>query len=61
MTLPVSATTEQAFTAINIMKTRLQNKMKDKFLTNYLIIYTEKENIEKFSADSNIDYFHCTK
>ena len=41
-TLPVStATTERAFSAMNIVKTRLRNKMEDDFLTNSMF-YTLK-------------------
>ena len=58
LTLPVStATTEQAFSAMKIVKTSLRNKMEDDFLTDSLIMYIEKEIAEKFSIDSIIDDF----
>ena len=35
-------TTERAFSAMKIIKTRLRNQMNDDFLANYLIVYIEK-------------------
>jgi hypothetical protein len=47
LTLPVStATTERAFSAMKLVKTRLRNKMEDGFLRDCLIIYIEKEIAE---------------
>jgi hypothetical protein len=41
LTLPVStATTERAFSAMKIVKTRLRNRMENDFLANYLILST---------------------
>ncbi|KAL5854183.1 hypothetical protein ACOSQ4_003985 [Xanthoceras sorbifolium] len=58
LTLPVStATTERAFSAMKLVKTGLRNKMDDKFLANYLVVYIEKEIAEKFSSESIIDDF----
>jgi hypothetical protein len=51
LTLPISkVTTEQAFSAMNIVKIRLCKKLEDDFLTNYLVIYTEEEIAENFST-----------
>jgi hypothetical protein len=62
LTLPVStATTEQAFSAMKIVKTRLRNLMEDDFLTNYLIVYIEKEIAETFTIDMIIDDFYSMK
>jgi hypothetical protein len=36
-------TIEQAFSTMNIVKTRLCNKVKNEFLINYLILYIERE------------------
>ena len=59
LTLPVStATAERAFSSMKIVKTRLRNKMEDDFLTDSLIMYIEKEIVEKFDIDSIIDDFH---
>ena len=62
LTLPVStATTEQAFSAMNIVKTRLRNKIEEKFLTDSLMLYIEKEIAATFSTDSIIDDFRDMK
>jgi hypothetical protein len=58
LTLPVStATTERAFSAMNIIKTRLRNKIEDEFLTDSLMLYIEKEIAATLSIDSIIDDF----
>jgi hypothetical protein len=62
LTLPVSTTTtEQAFSAMKIVKTRLRNRMEDDFLANYLIVYIEKEIAERFTIDMIIDDFYSMK
>ncbi|GMJ10081.1 hypothetical protein like AT1G19260 [Hibiscus trionum] len=62
LTLPVStATTERAFSAMKIVKTGLRNKMEDDFLSDYLIVYIEKEIAEKFTNNSIIDDFDFMK
>jgi hypothetical protein len=59
--LPVSnATTERAFSAMELVKTRLRNKMEDEFLRDCLLIYIEKEMAE-FSVDTIIDDFNSKK
>ncbi|XP_042400838.1 uncharacterized protein LOC121990842 [Zingiber officinale] len=58
LTLPVStATTERSFSAMNIVKTRLRNKMEDEFLNDCLLVYIEKQIAKKFSIDSLVDDF----
>jgi hypothetical protein len=58
LTFPVStATTERAFSAMNIIKTRLHNKIEDKFLTDSLMLYIEKEITAILSTDSIINDF----
>ena len=43
LTLLVStATTEQAFLAMKVIKTNLRNKMENDFLTDSLMLYIEK-------------------
>ncbi|XP_062158828.1 uncharacterized protein LOC133866325 [Alnus glutinosa] len=62
LTLPVStATTERAFSAMNIVKTRLRNKIEDEFLTDSLMVYIEKEVAATISIDSIIDGFRDSK
>jgi hypothetical protein len=62
LTLPVStATSKRAFSAINIVKTRLRNKIKDGFVTDSLMVYIEREVIVTVSIDSIIDDFRDLK
>ncbi|CAL5384725.1 unnamed protein product [Camellia sinensis] len=62
LTLPVStATTERAFSVMNIVKTSLRNKMEDEFLTDCLVVYIEKEIAENFSSEMIIDDFYSLK
>ncbi|KAG4939289.1 hypothetical protein JHK82_045012 [Glycine max] len=49
------------FQIMKIIKTRLHNKMEDDFLTNYMIIYIEKQIVEKFITNIIIDYFPSMK
>jgi len=58
LTLPVStATTERAFSAMKIVKTRLRNKMEDEFLADNLVVYIEKEISGSFNSDLILDDF----
>nr|XP_043615833.1 uncharacterized protein LOC122587715 [Erigeron canadensis] len=58
LTLPVStATSERAFSAMKIVKTRLRSTMSDDFLKSCLILYIEKEITETFSTDQLIHDF----
>jgi hypothetical protein len=62
LTLSVSAaTTERAFSAMNIVKTRLRNKIEDEFLTDSLMVYIEREVAATISIDSIIDGFRDSK
>ena len=62
LTLPVStATVEIAFLAMKIVKTKLRNKMEDKFLANNLIVYIEREIAEMFDSDFVLDDFVSIK
>ena len=58
MTLPVStATTERSFSAMKIIKTKLRNKMKGRFLADSMTVYIEREIAASISSDSIINYF----
>ncbi|XP_059451085.1 uncharacterized protein LOC132181870 [Corylus avellana] len=46
---------EWAFSAMNIVKIRLRNKIEDEFLTDSLMLYIEREIAATFSTDSIID------
>ena len=62
LTLPVStATTKRAFSAMKAVKTNLQNKMKNDFLTDSLMLYIEKDIFLIFSLDSIINDFEDLK
>ncbi|GAV57732.1 Dimer_Tnp_hAT domain-containing protein, partial [Cephalotus follicularis] len=62
LTLPVSTvTTERAFSAMKIIKTRLRSKMEDDFITNCLVVYIEHAIAEKISVDKIIDDFYDMK
>ena len=52
-----TATTERAFSAMKLVKTRLRNKMEDGFLRDCLVTYIEKEIAVKISTDAIIDEF----
>jgi hypothetical protein len=54
----VSTTTnKRAFSAMKVVKTRLHNKMDDKFLANTLVVYIEREIFENFNFDLILDDF----
>ncbi|KAK3212857.1 hypothetical protein Dsin_017563 [Dipteronia sinensis] len=58
LTLPVStATTERAFSAMNLLKTPLRSKMENDFLANCLVVYIEREFADSIDMDSIIDEF----
>jgi len=62
LTLHVSTTTiERAFSAIKIVKIRFRNRMENDFIVNYLIVYIEKEIVERFTIDMIIDDFYFMK
>nr|KAJ0203223.1 hypothetical protein LSAT_V11C500276980 [Lactuca sativa] len=62
LTLPVStATTERSFSAMNLIKTRLRNKMEDEFLNDSLVLHFERELAEKISLETIIEDFKNAK
>ena len=62
LTLPVfPATTERAFSAMNVIKTNLRNKMKDEFLLDAMILFIERDIAMTISMDSIIDNFEDLK
>jgi hypothetical protein len=55
LTLPVStATTERAFSAMKFVKIRLQRKMGDAYLRDYLVVYIERELAAMICSDDII-------
>ncbi|XP_078433038.1 uncharacterized protein LOC144704473 [Wolffia australiana] len=62
LTLPVStATTEQSFSALKIVKTRLRTSMGDSWLVNLLTIYIEKGIARNIPIDSVVSGFNAMK
>ena len=62
LTLPVStATTEQAFSAMKLLKTRLCNRMEDELLVDNMIVYIEKEIAGNFTIEMIMDEFYSMK
>ncbi|XP_074323635.1 uncharacterized protein LOC141660540 [Apium graveolens] len=62
LTLPVStSTTERSFSAGSFVKNKLRNKMHDEYLTNFLILFLEKEIARTITIDSIIDEFRDLK
>ncbi|KAL6141656.1 hypothetical protein ACLB2K_059944 [Fragaria x ananassa] len=58
LTLPIStATTERVFSSMNIIKSRLRNKMEDDFLDDLMVLYVEKEFADSVDNDSVIQEF----
>ena len=56
LTLPVStATTERAFSAMKLLKTRFRNRMYDEFLADNMIVYIEKEIARNFTIEMIMD------
>ena len=62
LTLPVStATTERAFSVMNVIKTDLRNKMEDEFLSDTMMLFIERDFSATISTDSIIDDFEDLK
>ncbi|XP_028077986.1 uncharacterized protein LOC114279900 [Camellia sinensis] len=62
LTLPIStATSEYAFSAMKLVKSKLRNRMEDGFLASYLITYIEKDIARGFDVDSIIHAFDIMK
>ncbi|KAL6517883.1 hypothetical protein OROMI_033584 [Orobanche minor] len=58
LTLPVAtASVERAFSAMNIVKTDLRNKMGDDFLTDCLVCYIERDVFLGIDNETIIQYF----
>ncbi|XP_062013984.1 uncharacterized protein LOC133730401 [Rosa rugosa] len=61
LTLPVStATTERAFSSMNIIKNKFQNKIEDEFLDELMVLYIEKEFADSIDNDSVIAEFEVS-
>jgi hypothetical protein len=59
LTLHVSTpTTERAFSAMKIIKTRLRSRMEDEFLADHMVVYIEKEIAKNFISEMVMDEFY---
>jgi hypothetical protein len=56
-----TASEEHAFSTLNIIKTRLHNKMEDDFLANNMPVHTEVEVMEDYNHEDIIDDFNDVK
>ena len=62
LTLLIStATTERAFSVMNVIKTDLRNKMEDEFLSDTMMLFIERDIAVTISTDSIIDDFEDLK
>ena len=62
LTIPIStATTERAFSAMKLLKTRLRNRMEDEFLADNMIVYIKKEIARNFTIEMIMDEFYSMK
>jgi hypothetical protein len=58
LTLPVSsATSERAFSAMKIVKTRLRTTMCDQWMVDLLVIYIERVIAKAINVDDIVKYF----
>ena len=62
LTLSVSTTTtERAFSAMKLLKTRLHNRMEDELLADNMIVYIENEITGNFTMEMIMDEFYSMK
>ena len=62
LTLSVSTTTtEWAFSAMKLLKTRLHNRMEDELLADNMIVYIENEITGNFTMEMIMDEFYFMK
>ena len=62
LVLPVAtASVERCFSAMNVVKKKLRNKMGDQFMSDCLVCYVEKDMFSAISNDEVIDLFKKMK
>ena len=60
--LPVATTTvERVFSTIHIVKSRLQNRMGDKWMNDSLVVYIEKDIFDKIDNEVIMKWFQNIK
>ncbi|KAL5539390.1 hypothetical protein UlMin_043142 [Ulmus minor] len=57
----VTATVERAFSAMNVVKNRLCNRMEDQWMNDILLIYIEKDIFNKLDNELIMQCFQCMK
>ena len=59
--IPIStATTERAFSAMNIIKNKLRSKMGDEYLGDCMVLHIEKEYVESVTNEEVIEEFEAS-
>ena len=62
LVLPVAtATVERTFSAMNIVKNRLRNRMGDQWMNDYLLVYIEKDIFDTIDNETIIQHFQNMK
>ncbi|KAL8138816.1 hypothetical protein V2J09_004817 [Rumex salicifolius] len=59
--LVATATVERVFSAMNIIKTDLRNKMNDEFLSDALVCYVEKDVFKSIDNETIMQHFQSMK
>ena len=60
--LPVAiATVERTFSAMNIVKNRLRNRMGDQWMSDQLLVYVEKDIFDSIDNDTIVQHFQNMK
>ena len=59
--LVFTGTTERAFSAMKLLKTRLRNRMEDELLADNMIVYIKKEIAGNFTMEMIMDEFYSMK
>jgi len=57
----VIATIERAFSAMNIVKNRLRNRMGDQWMNDCLVTYIENDIFKTISNEKIMQRFQCIK
>ena len=62
LVLPVAtASVERAFSAMNIVKTRLRNRMEDEWMNDNLVTYIERDVFKEVSNEAIMQRFQTMK
>ena len=62
LVLPVAtATVERVFSAMNVVKNRLRNRMEDQWMNDTLIVYIEKEVFNSIDNETIMNRFQIMR